>query len=684
MRKLSKNAIINTIIVFCLVLQIFFLPGSAFAEEITTKSSAPVSQLTSASDTGTSQTAINTLSTIPDLSDSSNINQEVVVIYKQSSTMNVQSLFLTTNEVTGGEMVSDRVDVLELKNDINVDDFINHITANPNVLAAGKNRIIHVSSLTNDPYVIDGKAWQFENIGMDETWNQVSNSEPVGVAVLDTGVNVNHPDLVGRTIAGYDYVTGGTNVVDQDGHGTAVSGCIAATANNGIGISGVAGSANVKIAPYRVGSDNLSSAYICAALMAVADRSDIKVINMSYGGYEYDAAEAAAIAYAKDKGKVMVAAAGNEGDPSDPETGYEAGKLSYPASYDGVISVAATSSNNSRAYFSQYNNMVDLSAPGDDICTTYKTGYTLMSGTSFSSPIVAGACSVLLASNSSLSASSVESILENTALDLGTSGKDSYYGYGLIQLDKALAQASSSTSKPLTAISLSKSTLTLNPGNSEKLTVTYTPGDTTDNKTISWSSSNTAIAEVDQNGNVTAKSSGNSTITATVGSLKSQCSVTVSDQSTDVSIGYQTHVQNIGWQDWKYNGEESGSVGLGYRLEGIKISVDGVSKDLGVTYSTHIQNIGWQDWKYDGDLSGTTGKGLRLEAIAIALTGNDASQYDVYYRTHVQNVGWLGWAKNGENSGSAGYGYRLEGIQIVVVEKGTPFDTGGDAFKSKS
>jgi uncharacterized protein YjdB len=230
---------------------------------------------------------------------------------------------------------------------------------------------------------------------------------------------------------------------------------------------------------------------------------------------------------------------------------------------------------------------------------------------------------------------------------------------------------------------LSKSTLTLNPGNSEKLTISYNPTDTTDNKTASWSSSNSAVATVDQNGNITAKSSGSCSIKATVGTFNAQCLVTVSEQSSAVSIGYQTHIQNIGWQDWKYDGAESGTVGLGYRLEGIRVTIDSPANDLGVTYSTHVQNIGWQDWKSDGDLSGTSGEGLRLEAISIKLTGNDANQYDVYYRTHVQNIGWLGWAKNGENSGSAGYGYRLEGIQIVVVEKDTPFDTGGDPFKSK-
>lgn len=574
-----KRKLKQRISLICVVLLMAFLPVNALAFESVKSEN--------------NQMTINTLSEIPAIESNGDINQQVVIIYNQSSAMNVQSLFLSTNEVVSGETVSDRVDVLEVKSDVNIDEFINQINENPNVLVADRNKIINTYSLPNDPFVADGKAWQFQNIGTDKTWDQVSNSETIGVAVLDTGLNINHPDLVGRIITGYDYVTKSTEVIDQDGHGTLVSGFVAATADNGIGISGVAGSANIKIAPYRVGAKGLTVSNICAALMDAANRSDIKVINMSYGGYEYNNSEAAAIQYAKDQGKVLVAASGNEGEPTDRE----AGLLSYPASYDGVISVAATTSANSRASFSQYNNMVDLAAPGENVYTTdMMGGYVSDSGTSFSSPIVAGACGVLLAENSKLSAEQVENILETTALDLGNSGRDDYYGYGLIQLDQALAKAA--LIKPST-----------------------------------------------------------------------------------LSVGYRTHIQNIGWQEWKYDGAFSGSKGMGYRLEAINVKVDSPSYDVGIAYKTHIQNIGWEpDWRYDGALSGTSGEGLRLEAIQIQLTGADADKFDIYYRTHVENLGWLGWAQKNEDSGSAGFGYRLEGIEIKVLEKGTPFDTSGDAY----
>lgn len=120
------------------------------------------------------------------------------------------------------------------------------------------------------------------------------------------------------------------------------------------------------------------------------------------------------------------------------------------------------------------------------------------------------------------------------------------------------------------------------------------------------------------------------------------------------------------------NGQTSGTSGQSLRLEAIEITTNNQGYDLSVEYQTHVQNIGWQDWKTEGQSSGTSGQGLRLEAIRINLTGSDAVNFDVYYRVHAQNLGWLGWALNGEASGSAGFGYRLEAIEIVIVPHGSP------------
>ncbi len=136
----------------------------------------------------------------------------------------------------------------------------------------------------------------------------------------------------------------------------------------------------------------------------------------------------------------------------------------------------------------------------------------------------------------------------------------------------------------------------------------------------------------------------------------------------DVSVKYQTHVQNIGWQGWKSDGETAGTSGQSLRLEGIYIDIDGW--DDSIEYQTHVQNIGWQSWVGQGEMSGTSGKSLRLEAIRIRLKGEAAQQYDIYYRVHAQNIGWMDWAINGQSAGTAGLSYRLEAIQIMLVEKG--------------
>ena len=140
-----------------------------------------------------------------------------------------------------------------------------------------------------------------------------------------------------------------------------------------------------------------------------------------------------------------------------------------------------------------------------------------------------------------------------------------------------------------------------------------------------------------------------------------------------VSVNYATHVQNIGWQDYVYNGATAGTEGQSLRLEAMAINVDS-DLDLGVRYCTHVQNIGWQDWVYDGAASGTEGLSYRLEGMKIELTGSEAGNYDIYYRVHVQNIGWMGWVSNGEMAGTEGQSLRLEGMQIKIVPKGTPIN----------
>lgn len=135
-----------------------------------------------------------------------------------------------------------------------------------------------------------------------------------------------------------------------------------------------------------------------------------------------------------------------------------------------------------------------------------------------------------------------------------------------------------------------------------------------------------------------------------------------------ISVTYNTHVQNLGWEkDFsKKDGQISGTSGQSLRLEGIKIKLENV-QGVSIKYQTHIQNIGWQDWKKDGQMAGTSGQSLRLEAIKIKLENTE--KYNVMYRVHIQNIGWQDWKCDGEMAGTSGQSLRLEAIEIKIVDK---------------
>lgn len=158
-------------------------------------------------------------------------------------------------------------------------------------------------------------------------------------------------------------------------------------------------------------------------------------------------------------------------------------------------------------------------------------------------------------------------------------------------------------------------------------------------------------------------------MTLTIASpIQAQEADTMEANASGAKVTYQTHVQNVGWQEWKNDGQISGTEGMSYRLEGIKLTSN--VPELKLRYKTHVQNVGWQNPVGDGEFSGTEGRSLRLEAITIGLTGKNFG-YDLFYRVHAQNFGWMGWAKADEEAGTAGFGYRLEAIEVVMLPKGT-------------
>ncbi len=147
------------------------------------------------------------------------------------------------------------------------------------------------------------------------------------------------------------------------------------------------------------------------------------------------------------------------------------------------------------------------------------------------------------------------------------------------------------------------------------------------------------------------------------------------------SVDYQTHVENIGWQADKTNGQIAGTTGQSKRVEALKINLSDSSYEGGVEYRTHIQNIGWTNWVKDGAISGTTGKSLRAEALQIRLTGEIAQTYSIYYRVHIQSYGWLAWTCDGGYAGSEMLSKRIEALQIKLIKKeGETLDTTGESM----
>ena len=147
--------------------------------------------------------------------------------------------------------------------------------------------------------------------------------------------------------------------------------------------------------------------------------------------------------------------------------------------------------------------------------------------------------------------------------------------------------------------------------------------------------------------------------------------------SDQAHVQYRSHLQTYGWQNWKNDGDISGTIGKAKRLESLKLELKNKDYTGGICYNAHVQTIGWQadpnksaTWKKDGEFCGTTGNAKRLEAIQIELYGEMAEHYDIYYRVHSQTYGWMKWAKNGEMAGTTGQHKRIEGIQVVLVKKG--------------
>lgn len=139
------------------------------------------------------------------------------------------------------------------------------------------------------------------------------------------------------------------------------------------------------------------------------------------------------------------------------------------------------------------------------------------------------------------------------------------------------------------------------------------------------------------------------------------------DVSSEFRVKYSSHVQDIGWTDYKMQAAISGTTGQNKKIEAIKIQGINVPKGVVIKYQTYVAGIGWQEWKKDNEVSGTTGQNRKVEAIKIKLEGTN--KYSITYKTHIQDIGWQDWANDGEISGVLNQNKKIEAIQIKIVSK---------------
>ena len=518
---------------------------------------------------------------------------------------------------------------------------VNALRKRNDVVSATPNYIVHATMVPNDTYY--SKQWDMVNINMPQAWGVTtgsgSNGKDIIVAVIDTGVLLNHPDLQGQLVPGYDFIRSGASASDHEHdfpenpppndnfdidsnpddpggsfHGTHVSGTIAAASNNKKGVAGIGW--NVKIMPIRVlGVDGSGTDYdVIQALKFAAGLANdstklpvqkADVVNMSFGRpcATSDSTLTPTLAAVRNAGVIMIAAAGN--DPSI--------SCNYPASYDGVVSVSAVDANNALAPYSSSGPTIDVTAPGGDAIDPRSGGdghydiystvgmvsvsagtiqytYTYYAGTSMATPHVAGVAALMKAMDPGMTPADFDTFLQSGTIttDLGATGRDDKYGYGLIDAYKAVnvAYAAANGSPPTIAPVAAASPVSLNfPYDLSSLTFTLSNGgvgtlnvtNVTNNSAGGWltitptnidaTGLGTYTASVDRIGLSSTTNTYNATITIT------------SNANTTLSIPVTMQLNNIVISD-----------SAGY-LKGLLMKTDDLSKTITMQIGEPVNGV---------------------------------------------------------------------------------------------
>lgn len=294
------------------------------------------------------------------------------------------------------------------------------------------------TALPNDLLYTENYQWNLPVIGTEQGWAISKGKENIEIAIVDTGVDLDHPDLKNRLVKGFNLIDENREPDDDNGHGTHVAGIIASETNNSEGTAGMTW--YNKIMPVKaMGAKGYGTTFDIARGIIWAVDHGADVINLSLGNYQPSNMLEEAVTYAFSKNVLMVSAAGNDGS----------NQPTYPSAYPEVLSVAAIDYNGNRASFSNYGDYIDIAAPGVSIPSTYfNKQYAALSGTSMAAPHVAGLAALIFSANPELTNKQVMNIIRKSAIDLGEQGKDVDYGNGLIDVNSALQKAESQKNPP--------------------------------------------------------------------------------------------------------------------------------------------------------------------------------------------------------------------------------------------
>ena len=318
-----------------------------------------------------------------------------------------------------------RVSKVRLKNGVKVNEWLEEWKDHSQIEYIQPNSIVRISQVPNDLYY--SKQNYLKRINIENAWEEVNSTPELTIAIIDTGIDFQHPDLKENIVAGINLIDKQGTSQDDNGHGTNVAGIVAATGNNNLGVTGITWKA--KLMPIKVLDEKgEGDSFLVGQGIRYAVDHGAKILLLSLGEPVFTPFMKEAVDYAESKNVLIVAASGNEGKD-----------MNYPSAFPNVLSVGAINHEDLYANYSNYGQQLDVVAPGDGIYTTGLKGiYTENSGTSMAAPQVAGLAALLMQKYPDLTPSQIRDLIKLSADDVDQKGWDARTGYGKINVAKAL------------------------------------------------------------------------------------------------------------------------------------------------------------------------------------------------------------------------------------------------------